>query len=229
METIYFDECHHIEAYGIKSSKCLKRVFYIRQAHEPDHKIKQLVVCNELIKLKFINNALNDDYGFIGEGHYYNRSYDGVVDEIISTAFPVRHPIPDITIFLRRSYHPINPIFAYVICKRPCLIRWIYLYDAIKLINEYGWPNTSDNFQERTASTIVETGERILRDNKIKGIKKSTIKDVEVILNRFKKYYRIGSKVYFNMASSYSEFETNITKLLIDFMEIQSTFKIKER
>jgi hypothetical protein len=217
MEIIYFDDCHHIEAYGIKSSKCLKRVFYINQAHEPDYKTKELVVCNELIRLKFRTNRLGENSFWGSEGFSSNHSYDGIVDEIVSSAFPVKHPIaPPFYV----KVYPMNPVFSYCICKRPYLTRYVYLFDAIKLITEYGWRNISDSFQERTSFHIIEIGERILRRKGNEYIKKGIRNDIGVILNRFKKYYRISNS---------AEFETIITKLLIDFMTIQSTFKIKER
>ncbi len=225
MDTIYFDQCHHIENHNIQSSKCLKRVFYITQAHE--YYPQKLAVCNELIRLKFQTHSLDDELHWIGEGCYLSKTYDGIIDEIISSVFPVKHSIPKSIPYLGRYSNSItNPRFSYIICHRPCLLREITLYDSINLINQYGWNKVNNDFKQTVANNIVETGNRILKSDKKMYIKKGIKDEVAVILNRFKNYYRIGNRFYFTTNGS-DEFNINITKLLINFLTIQSTLNLK--
>ena len=138
-ETVFYDKCHHFGNDNIENDKCLKRYFDITEAHSDI--VKRLIVCNEFIRLKIsstnIQSVINNKYG---ESIYFDRAnYRHIIDDMVHEVFPPKHPLSCMETNMHRSI--MNPVFDYVICERPYLMRGISLNDALRLILDYGWDN----------------------------------------------------------------------------------------
>ncbi|NMB81509.1 MAG: hypothetical protein GYA14_06795 [Ignavibacteria bacterium] len=208
-ETVFYDKCHHFGNDNIENDKCLKRYFDITEAHSDI--VKRLIVCNEFIRLKIsstnIQSVINNKYG---ESIYFDRAnYRHIIDDIVHEVFPPKHPLSCMETNMHRSI--MNPVFDYVICERPYLMRGISLNDALRLILDYGWDNVNREFRRLAVLHLRDTCKNALMYKNIKRKKE----EIMIISNQLKRGAIWGIN-----------YEQKLTTLLIDFLEIQSTFKL---